>query len=170
MTNDLSPAADTTRKGATTALVAAFLGWLFDGFEMGLFPLIGKPALEDLLPTAESVVRTQWFSVIIAVFLVGAATGGVLFGWLGDKLGRVKAMTLAIFTYAVFTGLCAFVTEAWQFAGLRFVASLGMGGEWSLGVALVNELWAGRNRAWIAGMIGAAANLGFLFTGLLTLH
>jgi SHS family sialic acid transporter-like MFS transporter len=74
--------------------------------------------------------------VIIAVFLVGAATGGVLFGWLGDKLGRVKAMTLAIFTYAIFTGLCAFVTEAWQFAGLRFIASLGMGGEWALGVAL----------------------------------
>ncbi len=53
------------------ALVAAFLGWLFDGFEMGLFPLIGKPALEDLLPAANDVVRGQWFSVIIAVFLVG---------------------------------------------------------------------------------------------------
>ncbi|MGV3485777.1 MAG: MFS transporter [Planctomycetaceae bacterium] len=151
------------------ALVAAFLGWLFDGFEMGLFPLIGKPALEDLLPHSDPLVRVQWFSVIIAVFLVGAATGGVLFGWLGDKLGRVKAMTLAIFTYAVFTGLCAFVTEAWQFAGLRFVASLGMGGEWSLGVALVNELWSGRNRIWIAGLIGAAANFGFLLTGVLSL-
>ena len=169
MTNDLSTAKDASRKGAATALVAAFLGWLFDGFEMGLFPLIGKPALEDLLPAANDVVRGQWFSVIIAVFLVGAATGGVLFGWLGDKLGRVKAMTLAIFTYAIFTGLCAFVTEAWHFAGLRFIASLGMGGEWSLGVALVNELWAGRNRAWIAGLIGVAANLGFLFTGLLSL-
>ena len=162
-------ATSTTAKGATMALVAAFLGWLFDGFEMGLFPLIGKPALEDLLPDSDLLVRVQWFSVIIAVFLVGAATGGVLFGWLGDKLGRVKAMTLAIFTYAIFTGLCAFVTEAWQFAGLRFIASLGMGGEWSLGVALVNELWAGRNRVWIAGMIGAAANLGFLLTGILSL-
>jgi MFS family permease len=151
------------------ALIAAFLGWLFDGFEMGLFPLIGKPALQDLLPDASTTVQGQWFTVIIAVFLVGAATGGVLFGWLGDKLGRVKAMTLAIFTYAIFTGLCAFVTEAWQFAGLRFIASLGMGGEWSLGVALVNELWAGRNRAWIAGMIGAAANIGFLLTGILSL-
>jgi SHS family sialic acid transporter-like MFS transporter len=108
--------------------------------------------------------------VIIAVFLVGAATGGVLFGWLGDKLGRVKAMTLAIFTYAIFTGLCAFVTEAWQFAGLRFIASLGMGGEWALGVALVNEIWAGKNRAWIAGMIGAASNIGFLLTGVLSLY
>src|SRR6186713_1398490 len=119
------------------ALVAAFLGWLFDGFEMGLFPLIGKPALQDLLPGATPVAQGDWFSVIIAVFLVGAATGGVLFGWLGDKMGRVKAMTLAIFTYAIFTGLCAFVPNgekgATLFAVLRFMASLGMGGEWSLG-------------------------------------
>lgn len=165
-----SPSPTSNRNnGAVAALVAAFLGWLFDGFEMGLFPLIGKPALQDMLPDATPIVQGQWFTVIIAVFLVGAATGGVLFGWLGDKLGRVKAMTLAIFTYAIFTGLCGFVTQAWQFAGLRFIASLGMGGEWSLGVALVNEIWAGRNRAWISGMIGAASNIGFLLTGLLSL-
>ncbi len=155
-------------KGAVAALIAAFLGWLFDGFEMGLFPLIGKPALQDLLPQASALVQGQWFTVIIAVFLVGAATGGVLFGWLGDKLGRVKAMTLAIFTYAIFSGLCAFVTEAWHFAALRFIASLGMGGEWALGVALVNEIWGNKNRAWIAGMIGAASNIGFLLTGLIS--
>ncbi len=155
-------------KGAVAALIAAFLGWLFDGFEMGLFPLIGKPALQDLLPNAMPKAHLDWFTVIIAVFLVGAATGGVLFGWLGDKLGRVKAMTLAIFTYAIFSGLCAFVTEAWHFAGLRFIASLGMGGEWALGVALVNEIWGNKNRAWIAGMIGAASNIGFLLTGLIS--
>jgi SHS family sialic acid transporter-like MFS transporter len=159
---------NTPSRGAMAALIAAFLGWLFDGFEMGLFPLIGKPALQDLLPQATAKAHVDWFTVIIAVFLVGAATGGVLFGWLGDKLGRVKAMTLAIFTYAIFSGLCAFVTEAWQFAGLRFVASLGMGGEWALGVALVNEIWGGKNRAWIAGMIGAASNIGFLMTGLIS--
>jgi SHS family sialic acid transporter-like MFS transporter len=157
-----------SNNGAMAALIAAFLGWLFDGFEMGLFPLIGKPALQDLLPSATPIIQGQWFTVIIAVFLVGAATGGVLFGWLGDKLGRVKAMTLAIFTYAIFSGLCAFVTEAWHFAGLRFIASLGMGGEWALGVALVNEIWGNKNRAWIAGMIGAASNIGFLLTGLIS--
>lgn len=157
-------------KGAVAALIAAFLGWLFDGFEMGLFPLIGKPALQDLLPGAASAVQVQWFTVIISIFLVGAATGGVLFGWLGDKLGRVKAMTLAIFTYAIFTGVSGFVGQAWEFAALRFVASLGMGGEWALGVALVNEIWAGKNRAWIAGMIGAASNIGFLLTGVISLY
>ncbi|MEI6540234.1 MAG: MFS transporter, partial [Planctomycetota bacterium] len=107
--------------------------------------------------------------VIIAVFLVGAASGGVLFGWLGDKMGRVRAMSLSIFTYAVFTGLCGFATEAWHIAVLRFIASLGMGGEWSLGVALVNEIWPGKSRAFIAGLIGAASNVGFLLVALLSM-
>ncbi len=151
-------------------LVAAFLGWLFDGFEMGLFPLIGQPALTDLLgPEASPDAANKWFGAIIAVFLVGAASGGVLFGWLGDKIGRVRAMSFSIFTYAIFTGLCGFATEAWHVAGLRFVASLGMGGEWSLGVALVNEVWSGKSRAVTAGLIGAAANVGYLLVAVLSM-
>ncbi len=152
------------------ALIAALLGWMFDGFEMGLFPLIGQPALRDLLGAGAPEADTaKWFGAIIAVFLVGAATGGVLFGWLGDKIGRVRAMSLSIFTYAIFTGLCGFATEAWHIAALRFIASLGMGGEWSLGVALVNEVWPGKSRALIAGLIGAAANVGYLLVALLSL-
>lgn len=168
-----STAGSPTNTGRFMALLAAFLGWLFDGFEMGLFPVIGKPALQDLLarsvpPEQLALDLDRWFSVIIATFLVGAATGGVLFGWLGDRLGRVKAMSLSIFTYAIFTGLCGFATEAWHIAILRFIASLGMGGEWALGVALVNELWKG-NRALVAGLIGAASNIGFLLVALLSL-
>ena len=155
--------------GRWMALAAALLGWMFDGFEMGLFPLIGGPALADLLGPASAAQATQWFGAIIAVFLVGAATGGVFFGWLGDRIGRVRAMSLSILTYAVFTGLCGFATEAWHIAALRFVASLGMGGEWSLGVALVNEIWPNKSRALIAGLIGAAANLGFLMVGVLSI-
>jgi SHS family sialic acid transporter-like MFS transporter len=151
------------------ALTAALLGWLFDGFEMGLFPLIGGPALSELLGAGRAADATRWFGAIIAVFLVGAATGGVLFGWLGDRIGRVRAMALSIFTYAIFTGLCAFATEPWHIAALRFVASLGMGGEWSLGVALVNEIWPNKSRALISGLIGAAANVGFLLVGLLSI-
>lgn len=162
------PAAESSF-GRWMALTAALLGWLFDGFEMGLFPLIGGPALADLLGSAAATDATKWFGAIIAVFLVGAATGGVFFGWLGDRIGRVRAMALSIFTYAIFTGLCGFATEAWHIAALRFVASLGMGGEWSLGVALVNEIWPSKSRALIAGLIGAAANLGFLLVGLLSI-
>ncbi|MCA1964218.1 MAG: MFS transporter [Prosthecobacter sp.] len=163
----LAPAAHTST-ARTAALLAAFLGWMFDGFEMGLFPLIGKPALQDLLArtgAAQTMDLDRWFSVIIATFLVGAATGGVFFGWLGDRIGRVKAMSISIFTYAIFTGLCGFATEAWHIAILRFIASLGMGGEWALGVALVNELWTHGNRALVAGAIGAAANIGYLMVG-----
>src|SRR6185503_331986 len=95
----------------------------------------------------------------------GAATGGVLFGWLGDRIGRVRAMTLSVLVYAVFTGLCGFAAEAWQIGALRFIAALGMGGEWSLGVALVMEVWPNRSRTFMAGLIGAAANVGYLLVG-----
>jgi len=138
---------------------------------MGLFPLIGQPALKDLLSgsAASDGDVNKWFGAIIAVFLVGAASGGVLFGWLGDKMGRVRAMSLSILTYAIFTGACGFATEAWHVAALRFVASLGMGGEWSLGVALVNEVWTAKSRAVTAGLIGAAANVGYLLASLVSM-
>lgn len=161
-----------SKRGKWMALIAALLGWLFDGFEIGMFPLIGPSALEDLLGSqlaADPMLKGQWFGVIMSVFLVGAATGGVLFGWLGDRIGRVRAMSLSIFTYAVFTGLCGFAGEAWHIAVMRFVASLGMGGEWALGVALISELWPDRSRAILAGLIGAAANVGLLLVGLLSL-
>jgi MFS family permease len=159
-------------RGKWMALVAALLGWTFDGFEIGLFPLVGRSALKELLADELAVnptVVNDWFGVIMAIFLVGAATGGVVFGWLGDRIGRVRAMSLSIFTYAIFTGLCGFAGEAWQVAAMRFIASLGMGGEWALGVALVTELWPDRSRALLAGLIGAAANVGFLLVALLSL-
>ena len=158
-------------RGKWLALAAALLGWLFDGFEMGMFPLVGPKALDELL-TSQGATNTAvngWFAVIMAMFLIGAATGGVVFGWLGDRIGRVRAMSLSIFTYAVFTGLCGFATQAWHIAVLRFIASLGMGGEWALGVALVIELWPDRSRAFLAGLIGAAANVGYLLVGLISL-
>jgi SHS family sialic acid transporter-like MFS transporter len=163
------PAAE---RGKWMALVAALLGWMFDGFEIGLFPLVGPAALDELLQSqiaADPAVKGQWFGVIMAVFLIGAATGGVLFGWLGDRIGRVRAMSLSIATYALFTGLCGFAGEAWHIAFFRFIASLGMGGEWALGVALVTEIWPDRSRAFLAGLIGAAANVGMLLVGLLSL-
>jgi SHS family sialic acid transporter-like MFS transporter len=156
-------------RGRFMALAAALLGWMFDGAEMGIFSLVGKSAVEELMPTADAGTVGLWFNVIIASFLVGAATGGVLFGWLGDRIGRVRAMTLSVLTYALFTGLCGFAGEAWQVGILRFIAALGMGGEWSLGVALVMEVWPNKSRAFMAGLIGAAANVGYLLVGLLGL-
>ena len=157
------------------ALAAALLGWMFDGAEMGVFSMVGRRAVQDLLkggadaPAVSEATVGLWFGVITAGFLVGAATGGVLFGWLGDRIGRVRAMTLSILTYAVFTGLCGVASEAWQIGTLRFIAALGMGGEWSLGVALVMEIWPNRSRAFMAGLIGAAANAGYLLVGVVGL-
>src|SRR5687768_5583821 len=105
-------------------LTAALLGWMFDGFEQGLFSLVGQPAVADLLGPARAAEAGRWFGVIMAVFLVGAAAGGVLFGWLGDRIGRVRAMSLSILTYALVTGLCGFAQTPLQLAVLRFIASL----------------------------------------------
>jgi MFS family permease len=151
------------------ALVAAILGWLFDGLEMGLFPLVARPALQDLLQTNDDKQVGLWIGIMHAGFLVGAATGGVLFGWLGDRLGRVKAMTLSVLAYTLFTGLCAFAPDVGSLFAARFVASLGMGGEWSLGVSLVMEIWPNRSRAWLAGLIGAASNVGFVLIAVVSL-
>jgi MFS family permease len=149
-------------RGRWVTLLAALLGWMFDGLEMGLFPLVARPALSDLLGNTDDAQLGQWIAIITAGFLVGAATGGVIFGWLGDRIGRVRAMMLSVLTYAIFSGICGFAQEAWQVAAFRLIASLGMGGEWSLGVALVMEIWPDSSRAWLAGIIGAAANLGYM--------
>lgn len=156
-------------------LAAAFLGWMFDGLEMGIFPQIARSALNrDMLgldaSTAAAVVEDTikwWHQIIDACFLFGAAAGGLIFGWMGDRVGRVKAMAFAILVYSGFTGLLYFVQSPGQIAALRFVAAVGMGGEWALGVALVMEVWDAKYRPLLAGMIGAAANVGFVIVGLI---
>jgi MFS family permease len=153
-------------------LLAAFLGWMFDGMEMGIFPLVARPALQEMQRAAgvvgEGFVQ-EWMGIITALFLLGAAAGGCVFGWLGDRIGRVRAMTWSILCYSLLTGACYFATAPWQLGALRFLAALGMGGEWALGVALVMETWPGLRRPWMAGAIGAAANLGFALVALIAL-
>jgi SHS family sialic acid transporter-like MFS transporter len=157
-------------RGHWLVLAAAFLGWMFDGLEMGIFPLLARPALQTMLPPSAEVSPDQfigiWMGRITALFLIGAAGGGFVFGWLGDRLGRVRAMTLSILTYSLFTGLCFFAQHPWQLGALRCLAAFGMGGEWSLGVALVMEAWPRQRRPLLAGIIGAAANLGYALIAL----
>ncbi|MEX0679615.1 MAG: MFS transporter [Pirellulales bacterium] len=168
-TSSLSSTAPIGRGAQYMALAAAFLGWMFDGLEMGLFPLVARPALKELLGADAATSTGLWLGWITAGFLVGAACGGLLFGWLGDRVGRVRAMIWSVLTYATFSGLCGFAETPWQVASLRFVAALGMGGEWSLGVALVMEIWPAKSRPMLAGLIGAAANVGFLLIALVGL-
>lgn len=151
------------------ALAAALLGWMFDGLEMGLFPLVARPAIQSLGPSFDEREIGRWIAIATASFLVGAATGGVLFGWLGDRVGRVRAMSLSVLTYACFSGACGLARSPAQIAVLRFASALGMGGEWALGVALVMEIWPDRSRAVLAGLIGAASNVGYVLIALLGL-
>jgi MFS family permease len=158
--------AQPTQKRLILTMLAAFLGWMFDGMEMGIFPLVASPALREMHAVhgmgveMEGFVQT-WMGIITALFLLGAAGGGLLFGWLGDKIGRVRAMTMSILCYSLFAGLSYFANAPWQLGALRFLGALGMGGEWSLGVALVMECWPADKRPLMAGLIGAAANIGY---------
>jgi MFS transporter, SHS family, sialic acid transporter len=160
-------------------LTAALLGWMFDGLEMGLFPIAARPALLDLMhpggnlsapvTSAMEADVAQWISYLVALFLLGAACGGLLFGWLGDRIGRVRTMALTIFVFSFFTGCCYFASAPWHLGVFRFLAALGMGGEWSLGVALVVECWPDRLRPILAGTIGAAGNVGYLLIAALAM-
>ena len=146
-------------RGQWLVLGAAFLGWMFDGVEIGLFPLVVRPAFQSLGLAEDQIAA--WISVVVAAFLLGAAAGGIVFGWLGDKMGRVRTMVIAILVYSLFTGACALAQHPWELGLFRFLASLGMGGEWALAVALVMEYWPEKHRPKLAGAIGAAANFGF---------
>lgn len=153
-------------RGQWLVLIASFLGWLFDGYEQGLFGVIARPALHDVLGGAGDGRIGPWMGHITACFLIGAAVGGIGFGWLGDRIGRVRAMGLSILTYSLITGLGYFAQTAWQLGVIRAVSALGMGGQWALGVALVMECWPENLRPMLAGVMGAAANVGFLLVGL----
>ena len=159
-------------RGQWLVLIAAFLGWMFDGLEMGIFPLVARPALQDMMQGADGGDQFVglWMGRITALFLIGAACGGLTFGWLGDRIGRVRSMAWSILTYSIFTGLCYFAGKPWHLGVLRFVAAFGMGGEWSLGVALVMESWPPGRRPLLAGVIGAAANVGFVLIAVLGVY
>lgn len=143
--------------------IAAWLGWLFDGLDMHLYTLVALPFVAALLAVDirdESVGRhSSW---IQAAFLVGWALGGGFFGRIGDRLGRSRALMLTILTYALFTGLSFFAHEWWHLLIFRFLAALGIGGEWAVGASLLSETWPSRWRPWIAAVLQTGVNLGVL--------
>jgi predicted MFS family arabinose efflux permease len=160
--------------GRRICLAAAFLGWLCAGVEMGMGPLIGRPAFRHLLASssrdaaapAESMVGA-WFAWYLCAFLLGAALGGPVFGPLGDRHGRVKAMGWSILTYSILTGVGWFAQTPGQLVALRFLASLGIGGMWPAAVALLSECWPAASRPTVAGVLGTAANVGILIMALI---
>jgi MFS family permease len=144
--------------------IAAWLGWLFDGLDMHLYTLVAAPFVAQLLGAtspADALVKEK-SSWIQAAFLVGWALGGGFFGRLGDRLGRSRTLALSILTYAVFTGLSCVAQTWWQLLVFRFVAALGIGGEWAVGSSLLSETWPRRWRPWIAAVLQTGVNLGVL--------
>jgi MFS family permease len=144
--------------------IAAWLGWFFDGLELHLYTLVALPFVAQLmvLPQGAQEVKekTAW---IQAAFLIGWALGGAFFGSIGDRLGRSRALCLTILTYAIFTGLSVFAQTWWQLLIFRFLAALGVGGEWAVGASLLSETWPKKWRPWIAAVLQSGVNLGILF-------
>ena len=104
-----------SRSRRLVILVTAFLGWMFAGATMSLLPLVADSATKEFLGDAASkTLIGSWFVKYIVAFLLGAACGGAVLGWLGDRWGRAKAMGISILWYAGWTGLSYFCTRAEQ--------------------------------------------------------
>jgi MFS family permease len=144
---------------------AAWLGWFFDGLDMHLFTLVAASVVAMLLGPGvgkgDPDVKIK-SSLIQAAFLVGWALGGAFFGRLGDILGRSRSLAATIFTYAIFTGVSFFAQTWWQLLIFRFIAALGIGGEWAVGSSLLSETWPRKWRPWIAAGLQTGVNLGVL--------
>jgi MFS family permease len=103
--------------------------------------------------------KSSW---IQAAFLIGWALGGAFFGRLGDLIGRSRSLSLTVLTYATFTGLSFFAQTWWQLLIFRFLAALGIGGEWAVGSTLLSETWPKKWRPWTAAVLQTGVNLGVL--------
>jgi MFS family permease len=144
--------------------IAAWLGWLFDGLELHLYTLVATPLVVQLLaaPSSADPEVKEKSAFIQAAFLIGWALGGAFFGRLGDLLGRSRSLALTIITYALCTGLCAFAQTWWQLMIFRFIAALGIGGEWAVGASLLSETWPKAWRPWMAAVLQTGVNIGVL--------
>ncbi len=157
---------------------AAWAGWGFDMFDALLFNFVAPNCLPVLLGLQRGSAQAQhatvfWTGAISSLLLVGWAAGGILFGWVGDRIGRQRALFATILVYAVGTALCALATNIWELIAFRVISSLGIGGEWGIGAALVAES-VPENRRVQAGVIlqtsspvgiGLASAVNYLIAG-----
>lgn len=148
-------------------LIVAALGWLFDCLDQQLFILARPAAIEELIPMSEGAdsvavdkSRKLASDIATSIFIAGWATGGLIFGMLGDRIGRAKTMMLTILIYSAFTGLSSFSTGPWDFAFYRFLTGLGVGGEFAVGVTLVAEVMPNRARPYALSLLQALSAFG----------
>ncbi|MDH3446138.1 MAG: MFS transporter [Deltaproteobacteria bacterium] len=150
-------------------LVCACLGWALDIMDGYLYAIVLFPAMSGLLGTTESTVIGWYGGIVLSIFMVGWALGGLIFGPIADRYGRARTMALTIIIYAGFTGLCATAGSWQELAFYRFMTGLGIGGEWSAGAALIAETWPAKSRSKAAGIMQASGGIGFFLASLLYL-
>jgi MFS family permease len=165
-------------KGLTSyhwfVFIVASLGWTFDTMDQQLFILARKPAITELLGASASdksmAPKIEEFAgYSTAIFVTGWAIGGLIFGILGDRIGRAKTMILTILLYSAFTGLSAFSWDVWSFSFFRFLTGLGVGGEFAVGIALVAEVMPDRSRPFALGWLQALSAVGNMTAALVTM-
>ena len=125
-------------------IAAGWAGWGFDVFDALLFNFVSPNCIPVLLHLARGSSEAReavvfWTGALTSLLLLGWAAGGLLFGWLGDRLGRKRALFVTIMVYALGTALCAVSADIWQLVCFRLIASLGIGGEFALGATLIAE-------------------------------
>lgn len=146
----------------------ASLAWLFDCLDQQLFIIARNPAIGSLLPkgTAPDVLK-NWGGNTTAIFIAGWATGGLIFGAIGDRIGRARTLTLTILLYSVCTGLSALSQSVYDFSIYRFLTGLGVGGVFGLSVALIADALPDRARPHALGGLQALSAVGNVTAGLI---
>ncbi len=155
-------------------LIIAALGWLFDTMDQQLFNLARVPAMKELLPHEPGQPPSKdlmnfYGPLATSIFMIGWATGGLIFGVLGDRIGRAKVMLWTILIYSICTGLSAFSIGFWDFAFYRFLTGLGVGGEFAVGVSLVAEVMPNRARPFALGLLQALSAVGNISAALMNI-
>jgi len=149
-------------------LVVAALGWLFDCLDQQLFILARQPAMKELLPNSPTQATIDEFGgYATSIFLMGWGIGGLIFGVMGDRIGRAKTMMFTILMYSIFTGLSAISKGFWDFAVYRFLTGMGVGGEFAVGVALVAEVMPDRARPYCLSVLQALSAIGNISAALI---
>ncbi len=148
--------------------LVASLAWLFDCLDQQLFILARGSAISALMPKGTDPARLKELGgYATSIFVAGWAMGGLIFGSVGDKIGRAKTLTLTVLIYSVCTGLSAFSTGFVDFALYRFLTGLGVGGVFGLSVALVADSVPDRARPHALGLLQALSAVGNVTAGLI---
>lgn len=151
--------------------LAAWFGWAFDGLDSVLYTLVALPFVTQLLGAVGDPSEPKKRAALIqGFFMFGWALGGAVFGRVGDRIGRTRTLTLTILIYALFTGLAAFAHEWWHLLIFRFVAALGIGGEWAAGSSLVSETMHPRHKAWSSALLQTGLQVGMIMASLTVIY